>query len=212
MRKLLVLMLGLCLISPAVCVAQNKQLEKARKVEFKKKMKEYKAKNYELFGSSRSLDVALLTHYEKLNTLGDKAYEVVGVASNFKSKNVGHQMAINSACITYAQQAGSAVRGRVLSDMQGNADAPEIEFDKFYAAYERLIEKEIKGEMRESYSVIRSTGKNTYEMESYFIVDEDAASKARLRAMEAAAQETEMAQEYAKRIAVFVEEAFEIVQ
>ena len=41
---------------------------------------------WKLFGSSRSLEVALLKHYDKLNTLGDNAKEVPGVATRFISK------------------------------------------------------------------------------------------------------------------------------
>lgn len=188
--------------------AQNKALNKALEKEYKQKMKEYKKESWKLFGSSRSLDVALLRHYEKLNSLGDEASEQVGVASRFKSKSVGHQMAVNDACITYAQRAGSHVKGRIVSDMQGDGVDADVEFDKFYAAYERLVEKEIKGEMTESYSIIRELGGGTYEMQTYFIVDEKAASKARIRAMENAARETELAQKFAQKISDFVREGF----
>lgn len=206
-QKLMMMLLAMCLLVPTV-EAQNKALERARKKEYKMKMREYKKENWKLFGSSRSLDVALLTHYDKLNSLGDDGYEITGVASKFKSKNVGRQMAINNACVTYAQEAGSKVKGRIVSDMQGDGVAADTEFDKFYAAYERLVEKEIRGEMKESYSVIRDLGDGTFEMNSFFIVNESAASKARLRAMEQAAKETEMAQKYAEKVSGFVREGF----
>lgn len=207
MRKIILLLLALCLIAP-VASAQNKTLEKARKKEYKTKMKEYKKENWKLFGSSRSVDVALLTHYDKLNSLGDDGREVMGTASKFKSKNVGHQMAINNACITYAQQAGSHVKGRIVSDMSGDGVEGDKEFDNFYAAYERLVEKEIKGEMQESYSIIRENGDGTYEMQTYFIVSENAATKARIRALENAAKESAAAQKYAEKVADFVREGF----
>lgn len=207
MRKIILLLMALCLIAP-VASAQNKTLEKARKKEYKTKMKEYKQENWKLFGSSRSVDVALLTHYDKLNSLGDDGREVMGTASKFKSKNVGHQMAINNACITYAQQAGSHVKGRIVSDMSGDGVEGDKEFDNFYAAYERLVEKEIKGEMQESYSIIRDNRDGTYEMQTYFIVSENAATKARIRALENAAKESAAAQKYAEKVADFVREGF----
>lgn len=200
--------MALCLMLPSA-EAQNKTLEKARKKEYKTKMKEYKKENWKLFGSSRSLDVALLTHYDKLNNLGDDGHEEVGVASRFKSKNVGHQMAINNACLTYAQKAGSHVKGRIVSDMAGDGVEADQEFDKFYAAYERLVEKEIKGEMSESFSVIRDNGDGTFEMQTYFIVSEKAASKARIRALENAAKESAAAQKHAEKISEFVREGFD---
>jgi hypothetical protein len=206
-QKLLLLVLGLCFLAPTVN-AQNKALEKARKKEYKQKMKMYKDEGWKLFASSRSLDVALLTHYDKLNTMGEDGQEIVGVATKCRSKNVGRQMALNNACVTYAQQAGSKVKGRVVSDMQGDGVNADAEFDKFYSAYERLVDKEIRGEMKESYSIIRDNGDGTYEIQTYFIINESAASKARLRAMEQASRETEMAQQYAKKISDFVKEGF----
>lgn len=209
MKKLVLLMLSIFLMVPCVEMdAQNKALEKARKKEYKAKMKEYKKENWKLFGSSRSLDVALLTHYDKLNSMGEDGHEVVGIAAKFKSKNVGKQMAVNNACLTYAQEAGSYVKGRVVSDMAGDGIETDKEFDHFYAAYERLVEKEIKGEMQESYSIIRELKDGTFEMQVYYIVSEKAASKARIRALENAAKESAAAQKYAEQVSDFVKEGF----
>lgn len=207
MKKIILFLMAICLMAPAM-EAQNKTLEKARKKEYKTKIKEYQKENWKLFGSSRSIDVALLSHYDKLNSMGEDGHEVMGVASKFKSKNVGHQMAINNACITYAQEAGSHVKGRLVSDMAGDGVEADKEFDNFYAAYERLVEKEIKGEMRESYSIIRDNGDGTFEMQTYFIVSEKAASQARIRALESAAKESEAAQKYAQKVSDFVREGF----
>lgn len=143
---------------PVMTNAQNKALEKALKKEYKTKMKEYKKEGWKVFGTSRSLEVALLTHYDKLTTLGENGYEVVGICARYKSDNVGHQAAINNACNTYARNAGSAVKGRVVSDMASNGDDTSSEFDHFYAAYETLVEKEIKGELQESYSIYKTLG------------------------------------------------------
>lgn len=201
-------LLAFCLVAPVVD-AQNKALEKELKKEYKDRKKELKKGGWEIFGTSRSADVTLLKHFDKLNTLGDDAKEVVGIASRFKSKNVGKQMAVNNACLTYAQAAGSYVKGRVMSDMAGDGVDTEGEMDNFYAAYERLVEKEIRGEMEESYSIIRDNGDGTFELQTYFIVNESAASKARIRAMEEAAKESAAAQKYANQISEFVQEGFE---
>lgn len=212
MKKLFVFIIAAILCVSAVEAQSNtKALNKALKKEYKLKKKEFRKGKWELFASSRSLDVALLQHYEKLYTLGENGREVVGVASRFKSKNVGHQQAINNACITYAQQAGSSLKGRVVSDIASNADDTSAEFDHFYAAYERLVEKEIKGEMIESFSIIRSLGKDSdeYEMMTFFIIDESAATRARIRAMENAVKESEAAQKYAEKVSKFVQEGFE---
>lgn len=204
------LLLACVLVLPAVQAdnSVNKELQKALKKEKKEKMKEYKKEGWKIFGSSRSLEVALLSHYDKLQTLGEDGREVVGVASKFKSKSIGHQMAINDACLTYAQQAGSSLKGRVISDMSGDGSDAIAEFDHFFAAYERLVEKEIKGEMDESYAIIRDNGDGTSEMQILFVVSESAASKARIRALDNAMKESEAAQRHADQMASFVREGF----
>lgn len=206
MKKIIALLMVLGLIIPQVVYAadKNKTLQKALKKEYKAKKKELEKGGWQLFGSSRTIDVALLKHYDKLETLDDNGYEIVGTADNFKSKNIGHQMAINNATTVYGQKAGSTLKGRVVSDMGANGTDPNAEFDHFYAAYERLVEKEIKNEMNESFSIIRQRPDGTFEMQTFFIVDENSAVKARMRALENAAKETELAQSAAEKISEFV--------
>ena len=210
--QLLLLVVGLLFACP---VANAQNMKKELKKEYKKKIKEFNQKGYEIFGSSRSIEVALLKHYEKLNA-NENAFEIVGVATAFKSKNVGKQVTLNNACNYYARQAGSHVKGRVVGDMANNADDVSAEFDHFYAAYETLVEKEIKGEMKESFSVIRETGKEKktgapiFEMETYYVIDEDAASEARIRAFENAMRESAIAQKHAEMVSDFIKEGFDL--
>lgn len=212
MKKIILLLMAMMLAIPMAetyAASPNKQLEKARKKEYKQKKKELSKEHWKLFGSSRSLDVMLLSHYDQLNNLGEDGYEIVGTAQNVKSKNAGQQMAINNACIKYAQEAGSSIKGRTLSDLAADgSNASDGEFDHFYAAYERLIEKEIRGEMRESFTIMRETSKGVYEFQTFFIVNQSAASRARIRAMEDALKESEAAQRHAEKISKFVREGF----
>lgn len=208
------LVIGMLFACPVVN-AQNKAMNKALKKEYKLKKKEFSKGGWQIYGTSRSLDVALLKHYEKLNEK-ENVHEIVGVATAFKSKNIGKQVATNNACNIYARQAGSHVKGRIVSDMANNADDVSAEFDHFYAAYESLVEKEIKGEMKESFSVIRETGKEKatgtpiYEMQVFYVVDEDAATAARIRAFENAMRESAAAQKHAKMVSDFIREGFEV--
>lgn len=212
----LVMVISMLFACPVVN-AQNKALQKALAKEYKLKKKEFEKEQWMIYGTSRSIDVALLKHYEKLNEL-ENAFEIVGVATAFKSKNIGKQVALNNACNLYARQAGSHVKGRVVSDMANNADDVSAEFDHFYAAYESLVEKEIKGEMKESFTVIRETGKDKksgapiYEMQIFYVIDEDAASEARIRAFENAMRESAMAQKHAKMVSEFIQEGFEVTE
>lgn len=208
-KKIMLLVLVAQLAVCGSISAQNKVLQKAIKKEYKTKMKEYKKEGWKLFGSSRSLDVALLKHYDKLESLGENGYEVVGICAKYKSDNVGHQVAVNNACNSYARNAGSHVKGRVVSDLASNGDDVNMEFDKFYSAYESLVEKEIKGEMQESYAVCRDLGNGEKTMQVFFIINEDAATKARIRAYENALKESQTAQKYASEVSKFVREGFE---
>ncbi len=208
MKKIIMGLLALALLLPAYSEAANKQLEKARKKELSTKMKEYKKGKWEILGS-RTLEFSLANHYDKLNTLGEDGHEVEGISTSTKSKNTGKQAAINNAVITYAQEAGSTLKGRVISDLNANGVETAGEFDNFYAAYERLVEKEIRNEMQPSYTIIRTNPDKTYEIRTYFIVSEVAASRARMRALEEAMKASEAAQKHAAKISEFVKQGFD---
>ena len=168
MKKVILIIMALCMVVPEID-AQNKALQKAYTKMYKAKMKEYKKEGWKLFANSKTLDVVLLTHYDKLNNLGDDGREIVGVSTKSASKNVGSQAAANNAAISYAQNAGKHIRGRIVSDIGTDGGDTSTEFDRFYAAYESLVEKEIKGEMEPSYSRIRYLPGVLYEMQSYYI-------------------------------------------
>ncbi len=201
-------MLVFGLFTTSVVNAQNKALQKALKKEYKAKMKDYKQKGFEVFGTSRTLDVALLTHYDKLAEEG--VTEVFG-ATTSTNKNIAKDKLLMSACVTYAQKIGSNIKGRIVEDM-GSIVSPEelVEFEHFYAAYENNVQAEIKGELRNSFMVFREVevaGKKAFEFEAYYIVDEAEASKARIRAFQNAAKESAVAQKYAEQVSAFINDA-----
>ena len=209
MKRLFLFLLAAIMMAGAVesVNAENKLLRKAQKKEYKNKMKQFKKEGWTLYGSSRTLEVVLLTHYDKLEALGERGYELMGEAPKFQSNNVGKQTAINNACNIYAREAGSYVKGRIVSDLASNGVDASSEFDHFYAAYETAVGKEIKGELKESFTIIRDNGDGTKAMQIYFIVDEDAATQARIRAFENAKRESEAAQKYAREVSKFINEA-----
>lgn len=207
MKRLIFGILALVLMMPLYAGAENKQLEKARNKEFKTKLKEYKKGKWEVLGS-RTLEYSLANHYDRLNRLGEDGHEVEGISTKSKSKNVGKQAALNNAVITYAQEAGSTLQGRVVSDLNSNGADPAGEFDNFYAAYERLVEKEIRNEMEPSFSIIRQNPDGTYEVRTYLIIAESAAAKARQRALDEALKSSGAAQKYAEQLSGFVKEGF----
>lgn len=212
MKKIITMLMAMLMLAPVYAdnlqKKLDKDLEKAQKKEMKTKMKSYQKSGFEIMGS-RTMEVALLKHYSKLNELGDNGMVFDGVAQNTKSKNVAEQMAINNATIKYAQKAGSTVKGRVISDIMAEGTAGEEEFEKFYAAYERLVEQKVKNVLIPSYSVIKKNADGTYEVQAFFIVDETKARAARQAALENAVTETELAQQYADKVRDFVNDRVE---
>lgn len=204
MKRIFAALMALAiLLCPTYADAANKQLEKARQKELKEKLKEFKKGKWEVLGS-HTLEVALAEHYDKLNTLGEDAVELPGVSTRTKSKNTGKQMAINSAITQYAQNCGGQLKGRVVSDLSASGINADAELENFYAAYERLVEKEIRNEVQPSLTIIRSNGDGTYEVRTFMIASESAASKARIRALENAAKESAVAQGLAEQMSGFV--------
>lgn len=188
----------------SVVPATAQELSKSEKKALKAKVKEFNKEGWKIFGSTSTIDLALEKHMLKLHS--EDAIEVPGTASSFKSKNVGKQMALNSAMTYYASMMDSEIKGKVVSDMQGDGEFSETEFEKFYAAFKRSVQTTIKDELKESFSIIRDKGNGTSEMQTFFIVDKHAASQARVRALEQAGKESVAAQLYAKVVQKFIEE------
>lgn len=62
--KKYVLLLIVAFFSVSIASGQSRALKKAQKKEYKTKMKRYEKEGWTLFASSRTLEVALLKHYE----------------------------------------------------------------------------------------------------------------------------------------------------
>ena len=202
MKKIIMFLMAAFMLSVVPATAQ--ELSKSEKKAMKAKLKEFKKEGWKIFGSTSTIDLALEKHMLKMQS--EDAIEVPGIASSFKSKNVGKQMALNSAMTNYASMMDSEIKGKVVSDMQGDGEFSETEFEKFYAAFKRSVQTTIKDELKESFSIIRDKGNGTSEMQTFFIVDKKAASQARVRALEQAGKESVAAQLYAKVVQKFIEE------
>jgi hypothetical protein len=184
----------------------DRQRRKALENQFKAKKKEFAKEDWKITGTAKTLDVALIDYYDKLRA-NDNNYEIVGEVSVCQSINVCKQAALNNAITEYANRAGSHVKGRIASDANLDQTSGQGEFDKMYGAYIRNVEAEVKGILQSGFSVVREKdGSRAYK--TYFIIDETEASKARVRAIENAAKETKLAQEYATKISDFVREGF----
>jgi hypothetical protein len=202
------MVLALFCISLSAQAQSDRKYRKTMEKVYKTKTKELKKQKWIVSGTSLTLDAAIMKHLRTLNA-NENNRELIATVSMCQSLNVCKSTALNNALIEYAQSAGSYVRGRIVSDMFNNssAEVPE-EFDKFYAAYERLVSAEVKGELEFSLALEKNNGSGR-SYQAWYIIDEDKAMQARVRAMRRAAEETRLAQEYAGQVSQFVQEAFE---
>ena len=205
MKRLVLMLMAATMMLSVNAQELTKQQAKAVKKEVSKKLKDYKQRGYEIFGSSRTLETVLTKHYTTLETKEGKVVEVVGF-SQAKSRNLAQAAAQNSAANRYATSASQQVKGRVLADMALDVANQETEFDKFYAAFEGKVQQEIKGELRPSFAVAKQNADGTISVEAYFLVDDDAASRARINAFKNSQTESAIAQKYAQQISNFVNE------
>ena len=206
MKKLVLMLMAATMMLPMANAQElTKQQAKAVKKEVSKKLKEYKKKGYEIFGSTMTLETKLTQHYTKLWAKEGQVVEVPGF-SEARSRNLALNAAQNSAASRYATSAGQLIKGRVLADEALNSADLTAEFDKFYAAFEGKVQQEIKGELRPSFNVAKQNADGTISVEAYYLVDEEAASRARIKAFELSKNESAAAQKYAQKISDFVNE------
>lgn len=205
MKKIIIILMALCLIVPAVDAQQSltPQQEKKCNKNAKERAKQYKKEGFEIMGSLPLKD-ALFKHFAKME-LGGTEQQGNG---HSKSANNGRQMCLTSAISEYASKAASNIKGRNLSDAYGNEIDMENdeEFSRFYAVYERITQKEIKGELQESFTLVKKLPDGSSEYRMFFIIDENNAAKRRQKALKAAVEETNLSQNYAKQVAEFVNE------
>ena len=201
MKKIIMILMAICLIAPMATAELSKKQVKAISKMAKDRSKKLEKDGYSVMGSV-PLKAALENHYTALE---NGATEQVGNGRS-KSKNTGRQMCLTYAMSEYASKELSQLKGRSVIDSYGNEVDTEKdeEFARFYAAYERLTQKEIKGEMQESFTVYRQLPDGTYEFEMYLTVDEAKAKDKREKAIRGAAAESKLAQDYARQISEFV--------
>ncbi|MDE5871530.1 MAG: hypothetical protein K2H22_06295 [Muribaculaceae bacterium] len=210
MKKIIMILMALCLIAPAAIAqttlpALTPKQEKNCNKNAKDRAKKLKKEGYDNMGSLPLQD-ALYKHYAKLE-LG--AMEQQGNGRS-KSKNLLRQMALNQAMTEYASKESSMLKGRTFYDAQGNeidTDSNE-EFARFYAAFERLTQASIKGDLQESFTVIRQNPDGAYECTMYMTIDPARAKINREKSLQNAINESKLSQDYARQMSDFINEGF----
>ncbi len=203
-------MVAMAVIVAIGALAQPKTSDKAIWKQAQKKAKELTKQGWKVDGS-KTLDVMLFDHYKKLQDQNNQELiaNVVG-QTNIRTLNQAQRWAIVNAATSYATQAKMMVVGRVTSEVGGAAIQDLGSPDDFYAAYESRVATELQGELKQSISVYREKKDGGLEYKIFYLVNEESASKARMRAMERAIQESEFARANAERISDFVREGFKV--
>lgn len=176
-------------VVPQTTYAQSKELQKQLDKEYKSTLKRFKKEGWKLSGSSRSIEVVLLTHYEKLNNPNNQ--EIVGQVSQCQSINICSQFALNNAQVKYAKMASAKMSGDVTTLQRGDAIKKE-EIDKFMGAYETAVAADVSGALSLSFSVVKDNQDGSKSYDSYFIIDGDKAEAARMQALEQSLKETQI--------------------
>lgn len=175
-----------------------KQAEKAAKSEAKTLAKE----------GWKLLETGSMEYVIKQQLLRKKTgdvEEIVGTANRMRSINLGKTTARNNAINEYAESAKAMVRGRITTEIRDIADD---QVENLVGGYERLVLKEINGEVKSAYTLYKENKDGKYDVRGYFFVDQESASKARKRAMQLALEESELAHKYGNEISNFIDEGF----
>lgn len=223
MKRIITLVLAI--MSMASCMsAQNSKIQKLIEKEQLKmqkaliqdrakmadqKIKEFsEANGWRIDGTAKTASVAFREYYQKLLLEPENYREMDADAqgSTENSLNLVQNIALNNAMVKYAQMAKAHVQGRVdnhMSQLGGK------ELEEFISGYERLVSADIEGELQFQFGFYKDdekTKKRVYK--AFYLINEEQASAKRLKAMERALQETQMAQNTAEEISLFVKEGF----
>lgn len=195
----------------AVTAAPPKNDENSIWKRSKKQAKELAKEGWKVDGT-RTLEESLYYfHLEEQKDPNNQGYtERIQGTTSAKTINQAKQWAHNNAAISYAKRAGQFLRGRITAEISAGIENPSL--DNFYEAYESLVQKLIQNELHMYFGLYREKSDKTIEYQAWYIINEEQASKARIRAMENLQKESEFAREHAKALADFVHEGFPLAQ
>lgn len=177
--------------------------------ELNEKLQQLEQAGWQVHGSTRTLRGKLREHYAKMDANPD-FYEVIGTSSGCRSVTVCRASAFNAVCVEMATRMGQDLKGKAMRDM-GVDEGAEVpaEYNRFQEACISKFQGAIKGELEESFALIRkgADGLNNYEI--YYLVDKQSARKKRSQAIRDALKESNLHQEYAKSVEKFINDEVE---
>ena len=180
MKKIIFILLAM--LTTSVSVQAGDPTEKQIKKAVKTRVKELKKGGWEVFGTALPLETALYNYYTDLYKLAQNGCEQMGNGSESTNKTVLHQKAMADALRSYSTKASSNVSVNTVEEL-GSINGKDLE--DFRSTYESKVQKTINNQMREYFSIIRpsQTIKGSYEMQTFFLVDDRKALECRKQAM-----------------------------
>lgn len=201
MKRIIITLLMVCCTVTGMWAQPNSEAKLWKTA--KKEAKALEADGWKADGSL-PLENILFNHYKKL--MDENNHEIIGNVlgnTSVQTLNQAQQWASNMACVSYAKTEGQTMKGRLISEVgAGVAGTPSA--DSFYEGYESTLEKEIRGELKKSYGIYLEKRGGGIDYKGYYIVNQENAHKARMRAMQMAMEESEFARQNAERISEFV--------
>ncbi len=139
---------------------------------------------------------------------GQRGSKEILVGSSYGSKkmNLAKAKARNNAINEYAEYGKSMVKGRINTEL---ADINEEEVDNLVEGFERMVVRELEGEISVPELVLYRGENGNYDVQCFYLVDETRAARVRANAMKKALEEADIAHEYGNKISNFVKEGFD---
>lgn len=205
MKKIFIFAALLLVAATASTEAQTRRELRSAKSEAVSAAKTLKREKFKMVELG-DLQSRLEQYFLKVNS---GCTQIVGIADKCISQNLAKMTAINNAANEYASNSGGTVRGRIVSDA-GTISGEQV--DVIVAAYERIIQKDIKGELVPFVTVVRNHKKDGFDARVYCLVDLDHAHEARMKAMERALEETRYLEKYGSMISDWIDEGVDKVR
>lgn len=205
MKKLItVIAATLMLLAP--CFGQDNEVKISKK-EIQEAGKQARAaekilrkqgfKSFELGNATANLENYFLK-------VGSGCGSIVGTSTACISENLAKISALSNAANEYALIQGGTVRGRIVSSASSLSGA---QVDNLVASFERLIEKDIRGELIPYACYFKERG-GMYTARAYCLIDEESAARARRHAMELALAEQALTQRYGTMVSEWINDGF----
>lgn len=181
--------------------AQNKKDAKRDFKSAKLRSKELVKEGWKVEGAS-TLSVALA----RIESQKEGKELLIGSSYDTKKLNLAKAKARNNAINEYAEYGKSTVKGRINTQL---SDISEEEADDLVEAFERMVARELEGEISVPALVLYRERNGSYDVQCFYLIDEARAAKVRANAMKKAIEEAKIAQDFGKKVSDFVNEGFE---